>query len=98
MDLTLDNILTPSQEVDSRLFGDELILVPLLDGIGNLDAELYTMNETGKAIWSRLDGERPLRTIARELAEEFNTTLGVVEKDLLRLAKELQRRKMVVIQ
>ncbi len=97
MDLTLDDILTPSKDVVSRLIGDDFILVPLLAGIGDLKAELYTMNETGKAIWSRLDGERSLRTIAREMAEEFSTTPVVVEKDILRLMRELEKRKMVMV-
>ena len=98
MDLTLDDILSPSEDVGSRLIGDELILVPLLAGFGDLEAGLYTMNETGRAIWSRLDGERSLRIIAKEMAEEFSTTLAVVEMDLLRLMEELEMRKMVVVQ
>ena len=40
MDLTLDDILTPSKDVVSRLIGDDFILVPLLAGIGDLKSML----------------------------------------------------------
>jgi hypothetical protein len=76
---------------------DELIIVPLVAGIGDMDDELYTMNETGKAIWSRLDGETSLRTLAAELTTEFGAPTGVIEKDVLGLVTELAQRKMIVV-
>ena len=77
---------------------DELIIVPLVAGIGDMDDELYTMNDTGKAIWSRLDGKRSLRTLAAELTMEFSAPPGKIEKDVLGLMTELVQRKMVVAQ
>lgn len=56
------------------------------------------MNETGRSIWSRLTGEKNLRSIANDLAEEFSAPQEVIEKDLLGLITELIRRKMVVVQ
>ena len=97
MDITLDSICIPSEDIVARVIEEELIIVPLVSGIGDMDDELYTVNETGRAIWSRLDGEKSLREIAAELAAEFNTTPGVVERDVLGLITELVRRKMVVL-
>lgn len=97
MDLTLDVIMVPSEDLVSRVIEDELIIVPLTSGIGDMDAELYTMNETGRAIWSRLDGSRTLRIIADEIAEEFSSSPGVIEKDVLGLMEELEKMKMVVV-
>jgi hypothetical protein len=96
--MTMDAICTPSEDVVARMIEDELVIVPLVAGIGDMDDELYTMNETGKAIWSRLDGEKSLRTLAAELATEFVAPPGKIEKDLLGLMTELVRRKMVVVQ
>ncbi|MEI7824926.1 MAG: PqqD family protein [Chlorobiaceae bacterium] len=98
MDITLDQTVVPSEDVVSRIIEDELIIVPLVSGIGDMDDELYTMNETGRAIWSRLNGEKNLRAIAADLVEEFSATHEVIEKDLLGLITELVRRKMVVVQ
>jgi hypothetical protein len=98
MELTLDVKCTPSENVVARMIEDELIIVPLVAGIGDMDDELYTMNDTGKAIWSRLDGKMSLRTLAAELATEFDAPPGKIEKDVLGLMTELVQRKMVVVQ
>jgi hypothetical protein len=97
MELILDSRCIPSEDVVARVIEDELIIVPLVAGIGDMDDELFTMNETGKAIWSRLDGEKSLRTLAAELATEFSAPPGEIEKDVLGLMTELARRKMVVV-
>ena len=98
MELMLDAKCVPSEDVVARIIDDELIIVPLVAGIGDMDDELYTMNETGKAIWSRLDGKKSLRTLAAELAMEFSAPPGKIEKDVLGLVTELVKRKMIVVQ
>lgn len=95
--LTLDTICAPSEDVVAREIEGELIIVPLTAGIGDDEDELYTMNETGKAIWDRLDGERTLRRVAKELADEYDAPAADLERDVLGLAAELVRRKMVVV-
>ena len=97
MELGLDAICTPSEDVVAREIEGELIIVPLAAGIGDTDDDLYTMNETGKAIWTRLDGRRTLRAVSTELAAEFSAPPGEIEKDVLGLAAELARRKMLVV-
>jgi hypothetical protein len=98
MGLGLDAICAPSEDVVAREIEGELIIVPLVAGIGDTDDELYTMNETGKAIWSRLDGRRTLRSVSAELVAEFNAPPEEIERDVLGLMAELMRRKMVVVQ
>lgn len=97
MEITLDLVCMPSEDIVARIIEDELIIVPLVSGIGDMDDELYTLNGTGRAIWSRLDGEKSLHEIADELAGEFDTAPGVIERDLLGLVAELVRRKMVIV-
>lgn len=97
MELGLDAICVPSEDVVAREIEGELIIVPLAAGIGDAEDDLYTMNETGKSIWTRLDGEKTLRAVSTELAAEFNAPPGEIEKDVLGLATELARRKMLVV-
>jgi hypothetical protein len=97
-DVTFDMVCFPSEDIVAREIEGELIIVPLVAGIGDTDDELYTLNETGKAIWSRLDGKRTLRAISEELATEFNAPLEEVGKDLSGLMNELIRRKMILVQ
>ena len=94
--VSLDKFYMPSEDVVAREIEGELIIVPLVSGIGDLEDELYTMNETGKAIWDRLDGKKKLREILAELSTEFEAPAGEIEKDLIGLVVELVRRKILV--
>jgi hypothetical protein len=58
-----------------------------------MDDELFTTNETGRAIWSKLDGEKSLRT----LATKFSIPPREIEKDALGLMTEPARRRTVGI-
>jgi hypothetical protein len=95
--LTLDKICTPSEDVVAREIEGEMIIVPLIAGIGDMEDELYTLNDTGKAIWKKLDGFHTLAQIANELAEEYDATPTEIERAVAGLVAELVRRKMVVV-
>jgi hypothetical protein len=92
----LESAYGPSDDVVVREIEGELIIVPLVAGVGDLEDELFTLNETGRAIWQKLDGRKTLRTVVSELAEEFDAPAGAIEQDVLGLLEELERRKMVV--
>ena len=97
-EIRMEAAYIPSEDVVAREIEGELIIVPLAAGIGDHDDELYTLNETGKVLWARLDGKRTLREIARGLAEEYEAPPGEIEEDVRGLMTELMRRKMVVVQ
>jgi len=93
--VSLDKFYMPSEDVVAREIEGELIIVPLVAGIGDMEDELFTMNETGKAIWDRLDGKKKLKDVLGELFAEFEAPAGEIEKDLIGLLEELVRRKIV---
>ena len=95
--LTLDMICSPSEDVVAREIEGELIIVPLVAGMGDMEDELFTLNDTGKAIWGKLDGARSLHQITSELAGEFDAPMTDIERDVTGLVGELLRRKMLVI-
>jgi hypothetical protein len=95
--ITLDAVCSPSEDVVAREIEGELIIVPLVSGIGNADDELYTLNETGHTIWQKLDGKRSLRDVAVLLADEFDAPMADLERDVLGLVDELTKRKMLSI-
>ncbi len=97
MALTLENICIPSDDIVARVIEGDLILVPLTAGIGDMEDELYTLNETGKDIWDRLDGVRSLGDIAVELAIEYEAPANEIEQDVVGLVTELVRRKMLLV-
>jgi hypothetical protein len=91
-----ENKYHPSEDVVARQIEGELILVPLTSDGGSLEDELYTLNETGRAIWERLDGKKSLGDVTAELSKEFDTPPEEIERDVLGFTAELLRRKMLV--
>ena len=91
-----DAAYAPSADVVARELEGEIVIIPLVSDIGDIEDELYTLNETGQAIWRKLDGARPLRQIADELPAEFDAPPETIERDVLGLVGELVSRRMVV--
>jgi len=94
--VNLDGAYGPSDDVVVREIEGEIIIVPLTSGIGDIEDELYTLNETGRAVWKRLDGRASVREVVRSLSEEFDDPEGELEPDVVGLLEELVRRKMIV--
>ena len=89
-------IYTPSDDVVAREIEGELIIVPLTSGIGDMEDDLFTLNETGRAIWDRLDGKKNLKEIVAELRNGFEDEAGEIEQDVVGLTSELLKRRMLV--
>jgi len=92
----LEKVYAPSEDVVAREVQGEFIIVPITSGIGDLEDEIFSLNETGHAIWHRLDGKRSLKDLAGDLGAEFEAPEIEIEKDVLGLAEELLKRKMLV--
>jgi len=86
----------PSGDIVAREIEGEVVIVPLASGVGDMEGELYTLNETGRAIWRKLDGTKKVREIVAELSEEFEAPPEVLEADVAGLLAELLNRKMVI--
>ena len=70
---------------------------PLVAGIGDMEDELFTLNDTGKAIWDQLDGRRSLADVVTAIETEFEgAENGAIERDVLGLVAELVQRRMLV--
>ena len=92
----MEAVYVPSDDIVAREIEGELIIVPLVAGIGDLEDELFTMNETGKAIWDRIDGNTSLLEIVATLSQDYNASPGEIERDVRGLVEELVRRRMLV--
>ena len=94
--VNLDSTYMPSQDVVAREIQGEFIIIPIVSGIGDLEDEIFTLNETGRAIWNKLDGKRSLKEAAEQLNSEFEGNIEEIEKDINGLTTELLKRRMVV--
>lgn len=95
--VTAGAICEPSENVVAREIEGEMIIVPLVAGIGDTEDELYTLNETGKAIWKKLNGQRSLEQVSEELANQFSSSAGKIEADVLGFAAEMVRRGILSV-
>ncbi len=95
-DVRMEMVLIPSDEVVARVIDGALIIVPLTAGMGDLENDLFSLNETGAAIWDLLDGSRTLGEVAAALREQYEAEPGEIERDVSGIAAELLKRGMLV--
>lgn len=93
--LDLDTTYRPSENVVARHIEDELIIVPVTSGVGQKEDELFTLNETGRVIWEKLDGELTLRQIISLLSKEYDAEPDTITADVTGLAGELLKRNII---
>jgi hypothetical protein len=94
--VNLDAAYVPSEDVVAREIEGELIIVPLTAGIGDMEDELFAMNEVGMAIWAKLASKKSLDVAVEELNAEFEAPAGKIEQDVIGFTTELLKRRMVV--
>jgi hypothetical protein len=85
-----------SKDVIARKIEGKLFIVPMISGVGNLDSEMYALNETGAAIWERLDGKTTLEDIIHDLVKEFNTSYDQIKNDVLDLMKMFEKMGLLI--
>ena len=91
----LNAIYVLSEDVVAREIEGEIIIVPLTAGIGDAEDDLFSLNETGRAVWKLLDGKKTLAQIAKVLGKEYDSPLAEIEKDVIGLVAELFKRRIV---
>lgn len=94
--VSLNNIYKLSEDVVAREVAGEFIIIPIASGVGDMEDEIFSLNESGKSIWDKLSVDKSLRDVALELSEEFEAPLEKIEKDCVGLIQELLKRKIVV--
>ncbi|MBI3986861.1 MAG: PqqD family protein [Lentisphaerae bacterium] len=94
--ILLDAVYKPSDDIVARTIEGELIIVPLVAGIGDMEDDLFTLNASGNDIWRRLDGKTTVRRIIQDLAKEYAATPDAMTRDVIGLLRELLKRRMLV--
>lgn len=96
MEISLDVAYMLSEEVVAREIEGELIVVPIVSGIGNMEDELFNINESGRAILNLLDGKMSLKDVVDELRVRFEASAKAIEEDVVGFTEELLRRGIIV--
>jgi hypothetical protein len=91
-----DMIFSHSSDVVSRDIEGALIIVPLTSGMGDMEDDLFSMNETGTEIWKMLDGAKTVGEVISALTVRYDAGPGEIEQDVTGLVAELLKRRMLV--
>ncbi len=94
MDL-LERVFKKSDAMVFLKIGQECILVPIRQGVGDLES-IYTLNETAALSWDLLDGKPKGPEIRDKITEEFDVTPEEAENDLVHHLKELAIIKAII--
>ena len=94
--VSLNTVYAPSEDVVAREVQGEFIIIPVTSGVGDSEDEIYSLNEAGRAIWNKMDGKKSLKEVADSLSTEFDGSGKEIEEDVLGLARELLKKKILV--
>jgi hypothetical protein len=84
-----------SDSIVSRKIGDEFILVPIKQDVGDLES-IYTLNETAARIWELIDGKMKVREIKEKILQEFEVTPNKAERDLIEHLQQLEGIRAII--
>jgi hypothetical protein len=96
MGISSESVYKASEDAVVRKIGGELVIVPLVAGIGGADDELFTLNPTGEAIWERLDGKKTVKDITLDLGNNYEAPAETIEEDVLGLLGALLERNLII--
>ena len=92
----LEAAYAPSEDTVAREIEGELVIVPLATGMGDMEDDLFTLNDTGRAIWDKLDGKRTVADIVADLAALFDAPATAIQTDVIEFMQEVLKRGMIV--
>ncbi len=91
----LEKVYKKSDSIVSRKIGDEFILVPIKQDVGDLES-IYTLNETAARIWELIDGKIKVRDIKETIVQEFEITPTEAERDLIEHLQQLEGIRAII--
>lgn len=77
-----------NRELVTRRIADETIIVPVVGGVGELDA-IFTLNEVGSHIWALIQTPIAIDAIVDDLARTFDAPVDQLERDVVEFLGQL---------
>ena len=74
-------VATKADGFVSRSIGEDLIIVPVRGGVGDLNA-VFTLNPVGATIWKLIDGATPVERLAVAVAAEYEVSVEAAARDV----------------
>ena len=86
--MTLTAIYTKHPDYVQRDVAGECILVPIRRTLTEAN-NIYVLNDTGAALWNRIDGHRTAQDIVTDFCNEYEVGADQVAKDFTLLLDDL---------
>lgn len=96
MTIELNKHYRVSEKIIAKEIEEELVIVPLKAGVGDLDSEIYSLNSTGISIWEKLTGTRSVDEIIKMVSVEYGVPYNEIKFDVIQLIKDLVDKGIVV--
>jgi len=94
--IAMKDLFEPSEDIVAREIEGEIIIIPLVAGIGDAEDNLYTLNPTGRDVWQLMDGKNTVQDAVNILAERYTASAVEIKKDVLGLLSEFLERRFVI--
>lgn len=91
----LNCIYKISEDIIFKEIEGTSILIPVISGVGDLNSDIFQLNETGSRVWKMLDGKTPLEKIILTLIDEYDAPTEIIEQDVLNLIQNLLKKQFV---
>jgi hypothetical protein len=86
--MTPTAIYTRHPDYVQRDVAGECILVPIRRTLAEANS-IYVLNETGAALWNRIDGQRTAQDIVTDFCGEYDVATDQLTKDFTSLLDDL---------
>lgn len=86
--MTSTAIYTKHPDYVQRDVAGECILVPIRRRLSEANS-IYVLNETGAALWKRIDGQRTAQDIVTDFCHEYEVAADQLTKDFTSLLDDL---------
>ena len=96
MKISMNSTLRKSENAVFRKIGDEYILVPIAASVADVES-IFNLNETGAAIWDKIDGKKNLKEIIKGIEEEYEVEGKQLEMDVLEFVNEMMETKLIEV-
>jgi hypothetical protein len=80
-----------SPQVTAREVSGETVILDLESG------NYYGLNPVGARMWQLMEAGNSLSAVCDAVAEEYNVPLDVLQRDVLKLARDLVDKKLVSV-
>ena len=83
-----------NRDVVSRQIEGELVIVPIRNGVGDLNS-LYTLNPVGSVLWEFMTEGHTLAEMVRRVCDEFEVTTTRARSDIQEFLDSMLAEKLV---